>query len=51
MTNNAKALRGLWGANRGPKMSRKKKKERKIQVLNHEVEQDEDRARGWKAHR
>ena len=50
MTSERKALRGMWGANRGPKMSRKKKESRKIQTVKLEAENTE-RVKGWKAHR
>ena len=46
-----KALRGMWGSNRGPKLSSKKKDARKIQVVNMEIEENTDRIKGWKAHR
>lgn len=48
--NDVKALRGMWGSNRGPKLSRKEKKERKIQTVKLDSENSE-RVKGWKANR
>ena len=50
MTNSNKALRGMWGANRGPKLSSKQRKARKTQTVKMEAE-NTDRIKGWKAHR
>lgn len=46
-----KALRGMWGANRGPKMSQKKRQSRKVATVNLEPEIQEGQAKGWKANR
>jgi len=48
--NKNKALRGLWGANRGPKMPREKRQARKIVMANQEAE-NSSTPKGWKAHR
>ena len=45
-----KALRGLWGANMGPKMSQDKKQARKIAFVNLAAN-NENQVKGWKAHR
>lgn len=50
MTEEKNALRGLWGANRGPKMTRKKRQNRKIAIINLEPEVS-DNVKGWKANR
>ena len=50
MSSKVKALRGLWGANRGPKMSRKKRQSRKTLTVNIETETS-NTVKGWKAHR
>lgn len=50
MSNESKALRGLWGANRGPKISDQKRKARKIVTVNLEPENNNN-VKGWKANR
>ncbi len=48
--NDVKALRGLWGANTGPKMPHGKKLARKTIFVNLAANK-ENEVKGWKAHR
>jgi len=47
---NIKALRGLWGANAGPKMPYEKRMTRRVMFINLAANK-ENEVKGWKAHR
>jgi len=51
MSEDTKALRGMWGSNRGPKMTNQKRQSRKLTTVNLEQEVDNNSVKGWKAKR